>query len=104
MEGKFVEADIAAVSPESVGIGTKGKDSGNVIKLDVADFDFLGKTGVFAIFEDRDFEVLDTVGKDGFGLVVEFAELVAGGDELDRGALVFAGEEIIAARMTKTFA
>src|SRR3954470_13542586 len=104
MEGEFVEADIAAVRAEGVRIRTEGENAGAVVELYIADFDLLGETGVFAFFEDGDFEVLDAVGEDGLGFVVEFAELVAGGDVLDGGALVFAGEEIIAAGMMKTFA
>src|SRR5882762_3099882 len=41
---------------------------------------------------------------DGAGPIVELAELIAGGDVLDGGGLVFAGKEVVTPGMVETFA
>ena len=48
-------------------IGTKGEDSGAVVEFDVADFEVFGEAGVFAVFVNGRFQVLDAVGEDGAG-------------------------------------
>src|SRR4051812_39223256 len=85
-------------------IGTEGDDAGAVVELDVADFEVFGEAGVSAIFVDRHFPILDAVREDAFGVVEQFAELVAGADVFDGGGLVFAGEQVVASWVAETFA
>ena len=104
VESEFIEADVTTVSAQSMRVGAEGNDAGTVIEFDVADFEVFGEAGVSSIFVNWHFPILDAVREDAFGVVEQLAELVAGADVFDGGRLVFAGEEIIAARMAKTFA
>ena len=97
MESEFVEADVAAVSAQGMRVGAEGEDAGLVVEFDDADFEVFGEGGGFAVANDGDGLVLDAVGEDGFGEVVEFAETVAGLDVFEGGGLVFGGEEVVAA-------
>jgi len=104
VKGEFVEADIASVSAKSIGIRAKGEDARAVIELDIADLEILGKPGVFAVFEHRHFPGIDAMGEDGFGVIEDFAELIAGGDVFDGGGLVFGGKEVVAPGIEQAFA
>ena len=104
MEREFVEADVAAIRAEGVRIRTEGENAGAVVELDVADFEVFGEAGVLAVLKDGDFPVFDAMGEDRFGVVEELAELVAGIHIFDRSRLVFAGKEIVAARVAQSLA
>ena len=105
MFSEFIEADIAAVNGHGVGIGGEGDDAGTVVEFEVADFDFVGEGGGFALgIEAVDFEVIFAVTDDGAGEVEELGEAISLERVFEGTGIIFGDEEIIAPGKAKTFA
>jgi hypothetical protein len=103
MEGKFIEADITAISTNGIGIGGKGEDPGAIVEFDIADFEFFGEGGGMIIMEDGKLKVVGAIRDNGFGVVKELAEVEAGLDIFESGGLIFGSEEVVAAGEVEAF-
>jgi len=105
MFGEFIDADVAAVNGHGLGMRRESENARAIVKLDDADFDFVGEGGGMAVLiEAWDLEMFLAVRDDGAGEIEEFGETIGKADVFDGAGIIFGDEKIIASRKMEAFA